>query len=702
MGVEKHDKRIGSAKNPRHDESRTHLNETLLGTDSVFEDTMKVASQYKKAHEKSAIAAEMILTASHEFFDKISPQWREGVYTKEFIQWRDLTLKYLVDNFPGIAHVSLHMDEQAPHIHAVAVPIHTKTISYRRGSKEVTRIRYNDVFGDDMQTIVAARKAGNSELTKLGRMQTAYANAMKPTGLKRGISNKNLYHETIKEYNQRISTPVVTLEKLTKLPKPTLSDKAKQAIGVDTDFSRELEKVMAENAKKSKKNKETFAQLEAKARDYERMKTENEAMKKVLIEKDEKLAKLGQDLKAAENAKEIAAKLRGIDVADVAARIGITPTKQDRNAIDLLKNHAGFTYEESIAWLYNEYDEKTAVLTAAGIAGRNAERITKEKPEQPLSPLDVKTAEQVKRQLDALQASRYRVTVQVADDKETPDLRTYNMGKGKGPDGSELFYTANDITRVIPRLRRENARGYNIFITPYDDEKLYLLVDDLTDETLTKFDHAGYRPNVLQTTSKQKMQAVFVLPKQEVSEPARNALFNELNQKYGDPKITGYNHGFRLAGFTNAKPKHRTPDGQRPIVRVLKTTVQTCLRAVRWCRDFMVATTMPKQSQKQRDDDTRVLHTTIANIKNPDAAPTPGASAEATQFYHWIAERYGDQPEGPDYSRADFMLVKRMTGRFTQDDIARAVLTHSPGITERHRDVMRYLNATVGSAYRPS
>lgn len=699
MGVEKHDKRVGAADNPSHDKSRRHLNETLLGTESLFNDTMSVVSKYDKAHTKSALAAEMILTAHHEWFDEISPEWRKGIYTKEFHQWRDKTVQYLRDSFPGVAHISLHMDELAPHIHAVVVPVHTKTISYRRGSKEVTRIRYNDVFGDDMQTIVAARKAGDSEMTKLGRMQTAYAKAMESTGLKRGIVYKKIHHQTIAEYQQQLSTPTVPLEKLDKIPPPSPVEAMQEKLGFETEHSRQAEKIAAENAKKNKKNRETIKQMEAKAKDYDRIKLENEAMKSALIQKDEKLAKQGAELRELASHREMAARLRGLDVAQVAERIGVTPTKQDRNAIDLLKNHAGFTYEESIAWLYNEYDNEAAVYEAAKEAAHKAQRITQVKPEQPLTNLDKATAHQVQLQLDALAASHYRITLQAPGDGPDP-LPTYNMGKGKGEDGKELFYTQQDITRVIPMLRRENTRGYNVYITPYADDKLYLLVDDLTNKTLSDFNAAGYKPNVLQTTSKEKMQAVFVLPKSDVIEPARNALFNELNQKYGDPKITGYTHPFRLAGFTNAKQKHRTPDGKRPIVRVLSAVTETCGKALQWCRDFVAATTLPRITKKQQDDQARALHTNIiSNAVDPDQEPTKMASIEATRFYSWIAERYGVDA---DYSRADWMLAERMTSRFTPDDIARAILTHSPGITERHKDVMRYVNSTVSNSHRPT
>jgi hypothetical protein len=699
MGVEKHDKRVGAADNPSHDKSRRHLNQTLLGTDSLFDDTMKVVSKYPKAHTKSALAAEMILTAHHEYFDEISPEWRKGIYTKEFHQWRDKTVKYLRDSFPGVAHISLHMDELAPHIHAVVVPVHTKTIAYRRGSKEVTRIRYNDVFGDDMQTIVAARKAGDSEMTKLGRMQSAYAKAMESTGLKRGIVYKKIHHQTIAEYQQQLSAPTTPLEKLDKIPPPSPVEAMQEKLGFETDHSRQAKVIAAENAKKSKKNRETIRQMEAKAKDYDRIKMENEAMKSALIEKDEKLAKQGAELRELADHREMAARLRGLDVAKVAERIGVTATKQDRNAIDLLKNHAGFTYDESIAWLYNEYDNTTAVCEAAKQAAEKAHRITAVKPEQPLTNLDKATAAQVQRQLDALAASRYRITLQ-APNEVSATLPTYNMGKGKGEDGKELFYTQQDITRVIPMLRRENTRGYNVYITPYADDKLYLLVDDLTDKTLSEFHSAGYRPNVLQTTSKEKMQAVFVLPKSDVIEPARNALFNELNSKYGDPNITGYTHPFRLAGFTNAKPKHRTPDGKRPIVRVLDTLAATCSKAVQWCRDFVAATTMPRITKQQQVDQARALHANIiSNAVDPNQTPSNAASVEATRFYSWIAERYGIDA---DYSRADWMLAERMTARFTPDDIARAILTHSPGITDRHKDVMRYVNSTVSNSHRPT
>lgn len=122
----------------------------------------------------------------------------------------------------------------------------------------------------------------------------------------------------------------------------------------------------------------------------------------------------------------------------------------------------------------------------------------------------------------------------------------------------ETFWTMQDVLDNGTVLAAHNAKGWNIFVTPIEEEgkQIHILIDDLRPE----FFEAGFEPNLLQRSSPKSQQAVFVLPYQHPREIYLRA-FNELNKAYGDPQISGLRHPFRLAGYTNRKPKHETAAG---------------------------------------------------------------------------------------------------------------------------------------------
>lgn len=82
-----------------------------------------------------------------------------------------------------------------------------------------------------------------------------------------------------------------------------------------------------------------------------------------------------------------------------------------------------------------------------------------------------------------------------------------------------------------------------------------MLLDDckLSLEELHKSD---LKPCVYQQTSWDSYQAIFKIPN-NINRDVVNEYFKNVNKKYGDPKITGLKHGFRLSGFKNMKEKHK-------------------------------------------------------------------------------------------------------------------------------------------------
>jgi transposase-like protein len=219
------------------DPDRSHLNMCLHGSMHVESDVEAVLAQYDKPQSK-VVCAEVLLTAGADFFNEISPDWRQGpdFFSDAMKAWVKLNQEAMHKKFgKGLASMHLHLDEEAPHIHAFVVPLSTYEINTGRAGKakkEVTRVMYSKVFGDTMQVLKAARISQRSDTdTKLGMLQTWYADAMKSTGLERGIRNSSATHTTIKEYQKRLKATDKDPKNLAEaLPKAKEYDRIKAEV----------------------------------------------------------------------------------------------------------------------------------------------------------------------------------------------------------------------------------------------------------------------------------------------------------------------------------------------------------------------------------------------------------------------------------------------------------------------------------------
>lgn len=132
--------------------------------------------------------------------------------------------------------------------------------------------------------------------------------------------------------------------------------------------------------------------------------------------------------------------------------------------------------------------------------------------------------------------------------------------------GEERLWTLADIIDHAPMLARLNAQGWNIFTTPIESaDMIHILIDDVR-PTLAE---AGFVPNLIQRSSPASTQAIFALPFRHPREIYLDA-FNRLNKEHGDPQISGLRHPFRLAGYTNRKPKYQGSQGF-PFVQLEQT-----------------------------------------------------------------------------------------------------------------------------------
>lgn len=710
-GSTNHNQRRANLTDSNIDSKRDHLNQVLFGSADVESDAAKMLSKYKLAHSKGTPFAEMILTANADYFDKISPDWKKGIYTREFHNWIESNIQFLKAEYPGLINVTLHMDETSPHLHCVIAPVAKYQINFRRGSKDVERIHYNHVFGDDASVISKARITQDSELTKLGQLQTKYADAMSHLGLTRGVKNSKSINITPSEFRQKMSEthldlPIVTTDKV----KLGIKDYAKMAVGSDTDKSKLFKLRHEELENFYETAMEILPSYQAKSLAHDILKPRLEDSVDLNREKDLIITKLKSDLENITKEHGLTKlqidSLRKSPMLDIAQSIGYTGGITWRNAIDMLKDIGDLDYKNSVAWLAHHFGKdvaKGAIVQNAyhtsDIALSNTSVIQKTKHE-------VKTAGIICKQLDALRADKYRVTLSVSSDAIQEEgekvLRTYNLGKGAGVDGSEVFYSRDDIVSKIPLLSRENARGYNVFITPLSDSYTYMLIDDMTDKTHSDLISSGYCLSTLTRTSPKSLQGVITLRNtdvgSELSSGVRNAVFAELNANFGDANIQGQIHPLRLAGFTNRKEKHKDiTTGNYPFVTLEHYARNTCAKTAELAKVITNYTSLKKAPT--RDISSKYLDSIIEvrSANHDSGSPIPAIIAnDAIKFYRWVRMRYTD---AINMSSADWMLAKRFESRgIDKSMIAKVLLAYSPDIENRHSNAIEYAHKT---AFKP-
>lgn len=298
----------------------------------------------------------------------------------------------------------------------------------------------------------------------------------------------------------------------------------------------------------------------------------------------------------------------------------------------------------------------------------------------------------------ALQAPGYRLTLTA----RAEGLRTYNHGKQ--PDGSEQFYTAREIAELIPQLSRHNARGYDIYITPIDPRRHYVVLDDTNPDRLRMMqERTGIKPALVQQSSPGNLQAVIIADRQEGRHEQSNAnyLVQSLNKAYGDPKFTGVVHPFRLSGFMNQKPAYEQ-GGRRPITRPRPGVVELSTGP-----DVTLNAMMQQQRHQQQQAEAQAASRQIEQEQQRRAAqieagPTTQGGADARYIAEAaaICAHVASKGWPQDWSRIDYMAAGRMLKdtSYSQQQIADAIKLNSPGIDDRKQNPDYYARQTVSAA----
>lgn len=249
---------------------------------------------------------------------------------------------------------------------------------------------------------------------------------------------------------------------------------------------------------------------------------------------------------------------------------------------------------------------------------------------------------------EAVGADRYRVTAMY--EGSGGKRRAFILDKEPGMES--VGFTKEEIEERMSEIDGLDRKGRNLYYTPISGDMHHILVDDLTKEKLELFLADGYSPAVILESSPGNYQAILNVPKLHggFDKETANRLMRELNEKYGDPKISAAVHPHRIPGTHNNKAKHRRPDGTFPEVKLISARKRICAKALERSRSLAKAI---EKEIKETDAAKR-----YARYKPRE---NDGRSLSPYEAYMCHAEdliaHYGSIS---DWSRLDAMIAVRM------------------------------------------
>lgn len=170
---------------PNADPDRAHLNRVIIGSDDPEADVRALLPTVGQRDPEtgkilrrtnSVLAIEVLLTAS--------PEWWETATDSQKAEWERRSVEWLQNEYgvENVVHLRIHGDERTPHLTGYVVP------------------RDPEHGGLNCRRWIGERQ-------QLRDQQTAYAEAVAPLGLQRGIPGSTATHEAVKRAYGALSAP---------------------------------------------------------------------------------------------------------------------------------------------------------------------------------------------------------------------------------------------------------------------------------------------------------------------------------------------------------------------------------------------------------------------------------------------------------------------------------------------------------------
>jgi len=639
-------------------------NKVLFGSSSFVKDVQDYAEEHnqkRKDNGQRAMRSDAVV-----MIDGFLGMSREAKSLNRE-KWEQDSVSFLKKEYgENLLYAVVHYDETTPHIHFGIKPI--------------------------IDGVLDAKSYMNKQ--RLSSLQSNYAEAMSSYGLQRGEKGSKATHSTVKSFYTALANAESGL-RVTPQLKQTVKDSKTiiEAANAVFKFSR---KVLNAQAVK-------ITMLEATHDDAKQAVASFKKVQKEVKELKEKLSK--EDISI----------LREIPVKIVAESTSYTDdidVRNHKNSIDFLMDTEGFNYNECLTYLVTNFSSEEAIETikkyvedniAPELDIRDAVRAERDSGKIKQSKQEKAITHKITEQLNALGAEEYRVTLM----HETNSTFTLNQRKN----AEEHLYSKDEIKdpKTVRMLNVKNYKeGRNIFITPISNKHDFFFVDDMTPASLKAVQKEGYTFSTITESSPNNYQGVIKTEKGDYTKTELNAFFRALNNRYGDEKITGQIHPFRLAGFQNMKEKHQQENGLRPFVTIHKAVDVVCdyakkqLEKLRSSFAAPVNSSVPKSAQNYKPAKLfsglrkqAIMQEPIKEFKSGSRAVVEPADVTfAAAKYAWIQSEYS-KPD-IDMSRADIMVARDLAKRGLDNQGIKDVLKNtSPEIAGRHSNLDDYLDRTA-------
>lgn len=193
---------------PNVDSTRTHLNKELIefpegvtNRTEAIQHRIKNAELSRKVGKNQVQVIRFILSGSTEDILRIQEEGKLDDWCQDSMDW--LKKEYGEKN---VVAATLHLDEEAPHIHASVVPIVQGERRQKKSNKEQEAPKKQYKKKKANRPRLCADDVMTKE--KLIRYQDSYAEAMAKYGLERGIKGSEARHITTSEFyrNQKVES----------------------------------------------------------------------------------------------------------------------------------------------------------------------------------------------------------------------------------------------------------------------------------------------------------------------------------------------------------------------------------------------------------------------------------------------------------------------------------------------------------------
>lgn len=521
--------------------------------EKIFQRLETLKQKYEMPREDSKIdVANYVFTVNKKFFEedeKRKPLML--IHVQKFLEKEC--------GKDAVLFVVGHDDEDGYHVHAYAVPLHETRRKTKYKDEKKTLINYRGKYAHTREELAEFRKNKIVDKTKTGELQTRWAEFAQTLfpELERGKRQSEKKHVTPKEYRKMIEKEIPKIENNISEMKSEITELRSEKFIMKKEVS---------NIKEEKEKLEKIVDelnMDKYRIQFELSEIEKERQKELRLIHPEEVAKI------------LGRKSYPSHVKDSKGN-----TRKIVNAFDYLVYVEGMSFPGATKFLCEYFPE-----------GRTTKTIQKTFHSEKSNMQKIKE-DLITKQMESLGNPAVRIMVQKIDENGK------KIGGNLSRDTKtkeEFFFNADQLKEAIPTLNRYNSEGWNIYIMPIEDEnadnfskKIFILVDDVRD--IEGMKNSLGEPNLILETSANNFQAIYTVENKinynaskgnikREREPY-NQIFKQINQQFGDEKISGLRHCIRLAGFANNKPNRegvfvkiieKNPNAKNKIPQLLDT-----------------------------------------------------------------------------------------------------------------------------------